>query len=76
MESDIVCFHTVLMSCFFLLIRLSQMMKVDICRSKKKKKNKAKSVQDVYKIKKIIIIKKPKTKPWACELEEWWVFYV
>lgn len=55
MESDIVCFHTVLMSCFFLLIRLSQMMKVDICRSKKKKNNKAKSVQDVYKI---IIIKK------------------
>lgn len=75
MESDIVCFHTVLMSCFFLLIRLSQMMKVDTCRSKKKKKNKAKSARCVQN-KKIIIIKKPKTKPWACELEEWWVFYV
>lgn len=51
MESDIVCFHTVLMSCFFLLIRLSQMMKVDTCRSKKKKKTKL-NLQDVYKIKK------------------------
>lgn len=43
-------------------------MKVDIYSSKKKK---AKSVQDVYKtIKK----KKHKTKPWTCELEEWYVF--
>lgn len=44
-------------------------------QKQEKKKNKAKSARCVQN-KKIIIIKKPKTKPWACELEEWWVFYV
>lgn len=54
MEPDIVFSHSSNILFFFLLTRLSWMMKVDIYSSKKKK---AKSVQDVYKT-----IKKKNTK--------------